>query len=273
MGVWSFLSCVPLVVLYLYYPVMSSRYMMDFAPAFAVALWVLLQISARFVRARAVCVPSESETAPSSLIGSHSLRRTDAHFAGKCADGGSAPYAISALCAVFVIWWVYQITTARIFPETGGGVAARPTGPAASRNADLSRLDTNAYFADTDFSGYGLPFNGYGWFADKKWISSLVVVFLRDADEVELELSPSEDVSLTQRDWSKVRIKVGLEWLTLKSSTPTAKGRRLLFSRPSNREHRIEVAFISLAPAERILGPSKLQIDAVRWRSKAHAPQ
>ena len=49
-GVWSLLSAIPLFLLYLYYPVMSSRYMLDFAPAFAVALWVLIQFVGQFVR-------------------------------------------------------------------------------------------------------------------------------------------------------------------------------------------------------------------------------
>ena len=49
-GAWSFLSAAPLFILYLYYPVMSSRYMMDFAPAFAVAIWALLQFSGYLVR-------------------------------------------------------------------------------------------------------------------------------------------------------------------------------------------------------------------------------
>jgi hypothetical protein len=167
---------------------------------------------------------------------------------------------------VLALWWTYQVTTAKVFTETHGGVAVQPWG-GPTQTADLSRLDTNAYFPDTDFDAYRLPFNGYGWFAKNDWIASLVILFVRAADIVELDLSPAEDVSLTERDWSRVRVKIGLEWLAFQSSTTTAKGRRLVFARSSPRQNQdeIEVAFIALAPRNQTFGPSKFRIDAVRW--------
>lgn len=231
MGIWSFLASLPLFVFYLYYPVMSSRYMIDFAPAFAVALWAFLQFSIQLLRARfAFALP-----------------------------------AILALCVLFATWWAYQVSTAKIFTDTHGGVAAHaPRGPA--QMADLSLLNTEAYFPETDFDAYRLPFNGYGWFAKKDWIASIVILFVRAADVVELELIPAENVSLTERDWSRVKVKIGLEWLALKSSTPTANGRRLVFARARPRaQPTVETAFIVLAHRNQILGPSKFRVEAVRW--------
>ena len=91
---------------------------MDFAPAFAVAVWTLLQLAARSARAKLA----------------------------------SAPAAILALCT---LWWTYQVTTARIFLETGRGVAAKPPN-FTDRPADLLRLESHAYYPDTDFDSYGL---------------------------------------------------------------------------------------------------------------------
>jgi hypothetical protein len=230
MGTWSFIASVPLLGLYLYHPVMSSRYMMDFAPAFAVGLWVFLHLFAQLLRTRF-----------------------------------TSAFPVIAACAALALWWAFQVTTAKIFTETGGGVAVRPPhGPA--QTADLSRLDTNAYFPDTDFDAYRLPFNGYGWYTKDDRTASMIILFVRAANVVELDLRPAEGASPTERDWSRVRVRLGLEWLALQSSTPTARGRRLVFVRPS-REHQkgVETAFIALAQRNLMFGPAKFRIDAVRW--------
>jgi hypothetical protein len=95
----------------------------------------------------------------------------------------------------------------------------------------------------------------------------LVVLFVRDPEIIELDLSAAEGASLTERDWSRVRVKVGLEWLALQGSTPTATGKRLVFARASRPRGRgeIEVAFIALASRNQTLDRSKFRIDAVRW--------
>ncbi len=47
---WSFLAVVPLVGFYLWTPVVASRYMLDFAPAFAVSIFALYEWGCRKIR-------------------------------------------------------------------------------------------------------------------------------------------------------------------------------------------------------------------------------
>ena len=156
MGLWSFLCAAPLGLLYLNYPVMSSRYMMDFAAAFAVAVWVALQLSCQFFRSR---FPTRT-----GLIWLPIL--------------------------LLSVWWAYQVATARIFPHTGGGAVTRLRAPEDSHHSKPT-VDMSSYTwpMDTD---YGIPFNGYGWDRENGRTASLVVFFFPGAQRVEVELRPVE---------------------------------------------------------------------------------
>src|SRR5439155_23478072 len=52
MAAWSFLSAFGLFFFYLRCPFLASRYLLDFAPAFAVALLALVQVLKEFLKAR-----------------------------------------------------------------------------------------------------------------------------------------------------------------------------------------------------------------------------
>jgi hypothetical protein len=236
-GAWSFLAAAPLVILYLYYPVMSSRYMMDFAPAFAVAVWILIQLGGWLVRR--------------------------AYLSGRVLRSPS--YLTYVLGLTFGGWWVYQVSTARIFAETGGGVVQAPLRRASVQASNLP-LDLVEYSAGTDKIGSQIPLNGYGWDQSTGRTDAMVVLFLNDADGVELELGPLDGVPLDQDDWEQVRVKIGLQLLMLENSSESNGGRRLTFRRPSIRSdhQRIEVAFIALARPEDSLDASKFQLTHVR---------
>lgn len=230
MGIWSLVSAAPLVVLYLNYPTMSSRYMMDFAPAFAVALWVSLHLLCQLARAR---YPQQ-------------------------------PAIVIALLLTVSVWWVYQIVTTRIFPDTGGGAVAQinlgnpPNSPLV--------IDTSAYARATK-NDFGIPFNGYGWKHPNGRTASIVVLFLPGVERLELELTPVNKARVTQKDWDRVRVKVGLEELKLKSVAPSAEGRTLIFERdsPPPDPSRIEVAFIALPSAKESGRKSKFRLERVSW--------
>ena len=87
MGIWSLVSAAPLLLLYLNYPVMSSRYMIDFAPSFAAALWVCLH-----------------------LLFLHARTRYPAQVT-----------IVIALLLTVSAWWLYQIVTTKIFRTPGAG--------------------------------------------------------------------------------------------------------------------------------------------------------
>jgi hypothetical protein len=235
-GVWSSLAAAPLVLVYLYYPVMSSRSMMDFAPAFAVAIWILIQLGGQLGRG--------------SYLSGQALRYP--------------PYLTYVLALTLGGWWVYQVSTARIFAKTGGGVVQAPSRRASAPSSNLP-LDLGEYSSGTDKIGSQIPFNGYGWDPPTGRTGAMVIFFLHDAEGVELELKPVDGVSLDQGDWNQVRVRIGLELLILESSSDSTGGRRLMFWRPSIHDHpRIEVAFIALTRPEDSLGASKFYLKHVR---------
>ena len=232
MGLWSFLSAIPLVLLFLNYPVMSSRYMMDFAAAFAVAIWVALQLSCQLIRRR---FPER-------------------------------PGLLSLPILLLAAWWAYQVATARIFPHTGGGTVSQRITP-QNRDDSTPLIDLSSYTwpMETD---YGIPFNGYGWYRADGRTASIVVFFLRGAQRLEVELRPVDGERVAQSDWDQIRVKIGLEELRRESSRETPAGRTLTFTRASTIADpaRIEIAFLALTNAKQSSRRSKFQLQRVRWR-------
>jgi hypothetical protein len=232
MGAWSFISAAPLFfLLYLNYPVLSSRYMMDFAPAFAVAIWALLQFAGQLARTR-----PEARLTMSSLL--------------FLLLGG---------------WWGYQVFTAKIFPDTGGGTVDRVVVAPSARKVP-SLIELESYSKDTNIDRFRIPFNGYGWWRPAGRTSSIVVLFLPGATRLELDLRPVEGVSVAQRDWDQIQVKIGREQLVLESTSEHADGRTLRFTRPpKSHPSQIEVAFIRLTRPRASLDLSKFQLERVRW--------
>jgi hypothetical protein len=232
MGAWSFISAAPLFfLLYLNYPVLSSRYMMDFAPAFAVAIWALLQFAGDLVRTR-----SEARLTISSL-----------------------------LFLLLGSWWGYQVFTAKIFPDTGGGTVDR-VAVAPSAHKVPSLIDIESYSKDTNIDRFRIPFNGYGWWRPAGRTSSIVVLFLPGTTRLELDLRPVEGMAVAQGDWDQIQVKIGLDQLALESTSEYADRRTLRFTRaPKSQPSQVEVAFIRLTEPEASLGQSKFQLERVRW--------
>ena len=232
MGFWSFLSAAPLVLLYLNYPVMSSRYMIDFAATFAVAIWVAFQLSCELIRVRFPARPALFSL-PILLLGA---------------------------------WWAYQVATTRIFHHTGGGTVTMVNLPQTPQDSPpLIGMSSYTWPMDTD---YGIPFNGYGWYRENGRTASLVVFFLSGAQRVEVELRPVDGEYIEQRDWDQIRVKIGLEDLRLERSRQTSEGRTLTFTRSSRIDDpsRIQIAFIALTNPNDSAGGSKFRLQRVRWR-------
>ena len=224
----------PCFLLYLNYPVMSSRYMIDFAPSFAAAIWVCLH-----------------------LLFLHARTRYPAQVT-----------IVIALLLTVSAWWLYQIVTTKIFPDTGGGTVARiqlKQTPGSSL-----AIDTESYTRETE-DDFGIPFNLYRWKRPTGRTASLVVLFLSGAERLELELTPVNMKRMTEKDWDSVRVKIGLEELKRKSGSTTPQGRTLVFERdsPSTGPSQIEIAFIALTDAKASGGRSKFRLQRVTWSKKA----
>jgi hypothetical protein len=207
--------------------------MMDFAPAFAIALWVSLQL---FFQLFAVRYP----TKPSIVI---------------------------ALLLTVSAWWVYQVVTTKIFPDTAGGTVAEIRRGKVSGSPVVIGRDAYTRATETNFD---IPFNLYGWERSNGRTASLVVLFLSGAGRLELELTPVNKTQITQKDWDHVRVKVGLEEFEFEGMSESPQGRILTFKRasPPVDSSRIEVAFITLTSAQESGRGSKFRLERVSW-SKA----
>jgi hypothetical protein len=115
----------------------------------------------------------------------------------------------------------------------------------------------------TDF---GIPYNLSGWKRADGRTTSLVVLFLSGAERLELELTPVDEERVTQKDWDRVRVKVGLEELKFEGMAEGPQGRILTFKRgsPPVDQAQIEIAFIALPSAKK--GKSKFRLERVSWR-------
>ena len=231
-AVWALLSSIPLTLLFLNYPVMSSRYMMDFAPAFAATIWAGFRLSCWVMRTWA---PTRIHLVPLPIV-------------------------------LLSMWWMYQVSTTEIFPHTGGGTIPQPKIPMEYHGTPLP-ADLSSYTWPMD-RDYNIPFNGYGWDQGTGRTASVVVLYLRGAGRVELELSSVEGKHLTQSDWDQIRVKIGLEELREESSQVTPEGRKLTFTRSSKiaDQSQIEIAFIALTNAKNSAQASDFKLQRVRWQ-------
>jgi hypothetical protein len=231
---WSLLGTIPLVLFYLRCPFMASRYLMDFAPAFATAF--LGGLFAVF-----------------SLL--HSAR-----------------LQVSALkCVLYLgvaVWWGYQVYTAAIFfgpPETHMYSELK----AWMRNdSPPSRPLPNEYRIKVNMADFAIPFNGIGWDTDSGATSAAVALFVNAPDRLELDVAPAKGANVTLADYEHVQAKIGLEVLTLEESKEAPAGRLLVFQGPQCKIYQsgTQIAFIGfVAPADLQVGESKLRLLHVRW--------
>ena len=118
-------------------------------------------------------------------------------------------YVSGGLLAALGAWWCYQVFTAKIYAPTGGGVVKAPR-IESSPQSSYSATDLVEYSVGKDIIESGIPFNCYGWDRRTGLTGAMVVLFLRSPVGVELELRGVEGVSLDQRDWDQVRVRIGL---------------------------------------------------------------
>jgi hypothetical protein len=235
LGLWSLLAVIPLAGFYLYAPVISSRYMMDLAPAFAAALaaaWLFI--------------------------------------ASRCEHRWSRILVCLLLCA----WLGTQLFLSRSVYGGPASVTAaelkalRPTLPA------IDGSTTNTYTADNygqrlggDRSG--IPFDRTGWHAETGAVMPLVILFVKDAEFLELDFATQPHPRIPS-DPEAIRAKVGLEFLERERITELEGGWRVRFRGPQQPRWRegLQGAFVATVPKEFLAERTTPWIlKAARWRN------
>jgi hypothetical protein len=235
LSAWSLLSAVALFGFYLRWPFTSSRYMIDFAPAIAAAIWVTL-----------------------SLISNSIPRRK---------------LVARGFIAVVTLWWGVQVVGAKTdlearYPQPIAyadlmSVMREPQTPTPPL--------PNGYKLGMDIHRYGLFLNGAGWNMTSGETMMSVTLFVDDAKFLAIDVAPVGDDPYEGEAYDCIQAKVGLETLELKTSQDTPEGRRLVFRGPQTESYQsgVQVAFLGMtAPQDISDGRSRFRLLNVRWRDE-----
>lgn len=229
---WSLLASVPLAVFYLRTPALASRYMLDFAPAFAgaaVAAW------------------------------NWAMSRSCRHQ-GKI----GLLFALVIWIGVEIARASYSHAYAQANSKTWGEVIAT-TG---SKRGTIN-LSAVSYHSGEDLEKItGLHYNGMGWSVYDGEVRPTLILFLRDPEDLELDVERTGG-GRGEAEPKDIRAKIGREFLRRESVQATAGGWRLHFQGPQQARYQqgIQVAFVAFGPPEGLADThTGWRLQAVRWQ-------
>jgi hypothetical protein len=236
LALWSLLACVPLAIFYLRSPAISSRYMMDFAPGFAVAIVVLWRWAIETINAYR----------PKAMR--HQL----------------------FLWVMFLAWFGWELSHAKSAYGPPRSIAWDEVfRPSEKRNIErhVSPLPST-YTAGEDLANWGIPYNGAGWEVNGS-AGVCLILFVESPEFLELEFAPAAKAETSRTDAEQIRAKVGLEHLQREEIERTARGWRVRFARPANKryQHGIQPVFIATVPREDLADrTTPWVLERVSWR-------
>jgi len=238
-ALWSVLSAVPLLVFYLRFPFISSRYLLDFGPSFAAACWV-------FVWSVFRCV--------------------------KTFNRGNRPWRSYALPTMILLgWWggemaVVQNGRTRNDSRTWDQVSSEME---AERLRPPHQSIPTSYTNGFPFAGIGIPFNGVGWESPAGITQACVSLFVENPNCLWLEVEPATaSVASTTSFYDRIQAKIGLEYLKRSSIALTPSGASIIFEGPSQRKYQTGIQLASLAmisPQELSNADSRFRLLKVSW--------
>jgi hypothetical protein len=229
LGGWSLMAALPLFVFYLYVPVISSRYMMDFAPAFAVAAalgWTVVAL--------------------------------------RCKRWWSCGF----ICLLLCVWVGAELALSRVVLHGGGAAVtwSEVNALKGQRKKTIEQMPGAGLALGEERSG--IPFDGTGWDKESGQLKPLVVLFVYSPEFLELELENGSHPKIVARP-EEVRAKVGLETLERARVMATEKGWVVRFNGPRKEVYRegIQTVFVATVPRE-YLAEEKTPwvLRRARWR-------
>lgn len=233
LGIWSLLSFLPLFGFYLRCPFLSSRYLMDFAPAVMSASWVvwigLLGVAGRLKR---LSVPAQ------------------------------------VVCLVAVLFWYTWLPVATQEGDRGGLKHVDVKERMDRYFKKLEPLVLPSEYTAPESGGF--MFNLHGWDQDGT-VNGCVPVVVKDPECLILELGPAGTNALELSQYSGVRAKIGLELLRLERVDAHGECARLVFAGPRRGRYRrgFQMGFIAFwAPGELAYPdpPPRFKLYRIAWR-------
>jgi hypothetical protein len=229
LGAWSLLITALLALFYLRVPVISSRYMLDFAPAFAtgmLALWLFV--------------------------------------AGRCRRWWTG----GLICVLLAGWLGLELHWNRSLPGSGGSLSWSEVAGARQRGASSGEAPrASEHGVALGDPANGIPFDRTGWNQESGALSPVVILFAKDPRFVELELEQVDD-AVIEANPEMIRVKVGLEPLDRLSMEPTSNGWRVRFQGPRQARYQkgIQCVFVATVPKEHLTATkTPWVLTSVRW--------
>jgi hypothetical protein len=229
MGVWCLVSLAPLFWFYLRVPAIFSRYLLDLAPGFVVLIAIMWFVMVS--RLRGIW-----------------------RIVGVLLLGG---------------WMSWEIVSAIKDHNTPSSLSWSELSSRHKFGKAQTQTKSIRVGSQTTKSGdSGIPYDGIGWNPTNQCVRPLVIVFVEDAQFLELELSSVPDASENpDPDW--VRAKIGLEFLVRESVAQAGNVWRIRFKGPKRADYRrnVQPAFIAVVSDTHLADKTTPWIlHRVRWR-------
>lgn len=235
--IWIVLPMGALTAFYSVYYSISSRYMLDFAPAIAATSGSLLICAVE-------CLAAARHATMFRLL----------------------------LAAAFALWWGVELALTRnVSPQESPWAqihvvdAMRPVErkPATLPHHYALRGESTPWAT-------GLEYNGLGWEAHSGVTGPVVMLFVEDLGRLQLECRWASGGEATQAAIDCIRARVGLEMLRVSAATRRGDTLRVDFDLPGCAAHRrgIQPVFVSFVPEDDLLvARSPWRLQRVDWHS------
>jgi len=235
---WSLMVSAILFVFYMSTPVIASRYLMDFAPAFAVlCAFPLVTAMERMSKSRS--------------------RQIVVSMAG--------------------LWFVWQLAAAAPVNVGQGGISldeyqSLETGrhlDAASDAGKVARL--RGMHTIKSVQKISSPYDGIGWKNSRECLKPIVIVFVDDPEFVRIRIIPSQAAGLVPNP-EIIRVKIALEELVREKIMADGDGWIMKFRGPSRELYKtgLHPVFIATVPKEALASEvSDFKLDWIRWRDSS----
>jgi hypothetical protein len=229
LGGWSLAVTLLLTGFYLWVPVLSSRYLLDFAPAWVgamLAVWLGLT--------------------------------------GRC----HRTWSQGLLGLALIGWLGLELHMNRALPGPAGSATWAGVMSARDRRPERPPVQLSDWGVALGDPPSGIPYDRTGWDAQSGVLQPLVVLFAKDPDRLELELEV-RDQEGAEVDPEAIQAKIGLETLERVRIERNEAGWRVRFAGPRQERYRagIQVVFLATVPKERMLDQATPWVlKRVKWR-------